>query len=206
MKHRFFYYFISILLLICIHSPAVSQVFGQPSISFLVKNENGQPISNIQVSFNDDSRKMCIQGLTNHEGKVTLNTNHTPKYVYFHDTRQNPVYGIKVFHIKHSSNLYEIRMPSFPNNAQQAAGQMDRLMDVISKAEGAHSFYDFFKSANFNKALPGIGVPGVFSISPIPTTDSRGRSVLRVEGALVRHFNRLTRGILPGSQVSYEVH
>ncbi len=204
MKQKLFFYLVSTLLLIGIHMPVFSQIYGQPSISFLVKNENGQTVSNIQVSFSDDSRHMCIEGKTNREGRVTLNVNHTPRFVYFHDTRQNPIYGIKVLHINYPSNLYEVTLPSFPNNTQHAADQMDRIMEVISKAEGAHSLYDFIKSGSINRAAPGIGVPGVFSISPIPKTDSRGRTVLKVDGVLVRHLYRLTGGVLSGRVVSYE--
>jgi hypothetical protein len=205
MKSLSILFFVSTLLLNCLNMPVFSQIFGRQSISLLVKNENGQPVSNIQVSFSDDSQKICIEGKTNHEGRVTLNYNHAPKFVYFHDTRQSPSYGIKVLHINYTSSLYEVTIPQYPQNTHQAADQIDMIFDVISKAEGANSLYEFIKSGSFNKAVPGIGVPGVFSISPIPTTDNRGRTVLRIDGVLVRHLDRLARGLLPGNAALYDI-
>lgn len=153
-----------------------------------VINENDIPVKGISVYLPFNNYNSATGTITNAEGiaKLSVVVGETPSIIYLADERSNPQYGVKAYIPNMSAYEYVIELPYFPRDKNEAVFQLDNLLSVVSESYGYYSAADFI-AKGFSGALSahGVGVPGLFSINPIPAPDSDGKLGWRLSGALV---------------------
>nr|BDD47200.1 hypothetical protein 11 [Balneolaceae bacterium] len=196
---------ISLLLLIGILI-GNQQLVGQSnrSIDIFVSNKYSQPVSNITVYVTDGYS--CLQAKTNNKGIATFNVKSNKVLIYAGDLNSPYKYGVTNYLPNYSSSNYNITIPSYPNNQNEAGRQLDNFMRTLTEAFDLASVADLGQAiaGHRNPLLPsGLGVPGVFSISPIPERDKDGKIVLRIKGALLAPIMQISQ-LIPGMHYNYK--
>jgi hypothetical protein len=183
---------------------------GQKEIKIKVQNAFGSGIPNAEVYFCDNSD--CQNQRTNEAGEAFFKMPYQPTAIIAYDPAG--VYGAEAISIQQSSATYSIQLPFKPKNEAQAGEQMDNIMNKISNVYGYYDDAKFISDAlkaveagaKTSANLPALGVPGVFSINPIPVVGPDGRLGLKVSGILMDRIMSLWRfsSPMPGRRVYYQ--
>ncbi|GEM_PF-6356819 len=198
--------FLSGLLLLAIFAQS------QNEIKVRVTDLYGTPINGAEVYYCDETQ--CQNKITTPSGEASFNMLYKPTVIIAFDTKGR--YGLKAERINQSAAEYSITLPSRPVNEQQAGEQLDGVWNNIV---GYYSTYrdleDLSKAYSVSvgtKALGGIsmashGVPGVFSISPLPVVDKEGKLGLQLSGLLADKIIQvlmLSKSKITGQKVYYQ--
>lgn len=156
--------------------------------SLIVKviNANGIPVKGISVYLPYNNNRSATGRFTDAEGVVKFLVNSIPSIIYLADKRNNPQYGVKAYIPNMSAYEYIIEIPYFPRDKNEAVFQLDNLLSVVSESYDYYSAADFI-AKGFSGALSshGVGVPGLFSINPIPAPGNDDKLGWRLSGILV---------------------
>ncbi|GAB4300258.1 MAG: hypothetical protein Kow0098_27500 [Ignavibacteriaceae bacterium] len=182
------------LLIILIFISAFSSIIKSRELNesfwLVIKiiNEEGTPVEGIRVYLPFNNNNSAQGSVTNAEGiaKLPVAVGETPYIIYIADGRNNPQYGVKAYIPNMSAYEYIIEIPYFPRDKNEAVFQLDNLLSVVSESYGYYSAAEFI-AKGFSSTLSshGVGVPGLFSINPIPAPGSDGKLGWRLSGTLV---------------------
>jgi len=200
--------FLSPFIIFIVLSPICSfaQNYSQRDIVVKVVDKNGTPIYDIDVLVEDGLQSQ--EQFTNIQGLAKFRINDAAKLKIFAadiEKKNNVImtfgkkpakkhkYGIACLIPKQSKGMYEITLPYKYNNKYDAAKQLDMLMDILVLEWDLYSLKELLKVMGGGKnALGqyggGLGVPGVFSVSPIPERDHNGKLGFRISGILVDKY------------------
>lgn len=158
-------------------------------ISVLVVGPNNQPLKGITVYAYDG--KNVSNGLTDFSGKAFLNVETIIDLKILAADMSNR-YSIEPYLVNTSQAVYKIQMTNpFPVNREQTASMIDKVITAFNKYLDFSTLSDISAGISSGKVSLGsttamLGIPGIFSISPIPTVDQKGRTVFEVSGVLAR--------------------
>jgi len=163
-----------------------------PTITVEVIDNIGKPVPNAKVSF--CSNLECQTKITNAQGLAFFEAYYRPTFMYAYKIDK----GLASARIDQSSAKYSLKLPAAPFTNYQAGDQINNFLDVISTSYGYVDDGLFIKSAldaitkNVpGAALPSLGVPGVFSINPIPVVGVDGKLGLKISGILFEEILNL---------------
>lgn len=100
---------------------------------------------------------------------------------------------IKMYNQTFPKNILTLILPVKPRNSYEASLQLDNSVNILATAFDAYTLYDiqnvFRTGASPTvSGLTGLGVPGFFSVSPVPVKDNKGRLCLPISGRLAEIF------------------
>lgn len=169
------------LLFLILLTSSFFNVFAM-EITVEVASINNQKLSGITVyAYNG---KTTINAVTNSSGIATLQVSSIVNLELW-AADLNRRFGIAVHKVNSSRAVYRLIMPRFPQNKAETASMLDGILKVY----GAYSDFKEIKdlASKFRSAGTGmLGIPGVFSISPIPIKDGNGVVGFQVSGSLAR--------------------
>jgi hypothetical protein len=182
MKKSVFYLLLLITVLFSL------QVLAQNmSIKVKVINPSGYPVNNASVLYKSGG-SIHTQS-TNSGGIAVLHLSQIPDMIIVSDNN-NKQYGITTYKPNQSAAEYTIRLHRLPGNQNEAGKQIERVINTISKAYGYYDDGMFFAEIAANRAPSSLGVPGLFSISPLPRIEN-GKVMLVLDGILVSYIVKL---------------
>jgi hypothetical protein len=170
------------------------QIIENPIITIEVHDVKGLPDPMATVSFcNKDE---CQTSNTDSKGLAYFSAYDLPTFITAFDRWGRFGLGAQV--IDQSRDRYIIQLPPTPLNNYQAGDQINDFLDVASNAYGYLRAGLFISSAleSIEKgvtgvALPSLGVPGMFSINPIPVIGADGKLGVKISGKLFDEILRL---------------
>jgi hypothetical protein len=142
-------------------------------------------------------------GVTNSTGKAILNVN-TIINLKILAADLNGRHSIEPYLVNTSQAVYRIQMSSaYPQTQQQVASMIDKIVKVFNTYIDHTTLSDISSGIRSGKMPIGstttmLGIPGIFSISPIPTGDKDGKTVFEVTGSLARplyNFGKCASGL-----------
>jgi len=167
----------------------ISFTQGQTMLNFKVIGPLGNAVSDINISFEDAGK--CIIMKTNKDGKLQIEVDKIPDIIFLSDSRNFPIYGAKSYIINESKIEYDIHIPFYPRDMIEAGAQADEVLNNFSTAYGYYSAADFIsKIGTGASTIHGAGVPGIFSINPIPVVDDQGKLGFNISGVLAEFLAR----------------
>jgi len=176
-------------------------VASAAEISVLIVDNNNQPLTGITIYAYDGSN--VYNGLTDATGKAFLNVS-TIINLKILAADLNKRYSIEPYIVNTSQAVYKIQMTSaYLTSEKQVASMIDKVITVFNKYLDLSTLSDISAGIRNGKAPIGLttamlGIPGIFSISPIPTTDKDGKTVFEVSGFLARplyNFGKCASGL-----------
>lgn len=172
---------------------AQSDISSRCMITVEVKNIFKTPVPGAEVYYCNSAT--CDTKKTDQNGKAVFKVSELPSVIVAFDPSGK--YGLQSMKINYSAVIYTVELPFRPQNVHEAGAQMDNVLNQVSALYGYVSAARFIKenldavkAGNVvSKGLPKVGVPGVFSVNPIPVIGSDGRLGLNVSGLLVEKIN-----------------
>jgi hypothetical protein len=204
---------ISMLAAILFFSTIIAQE-NPNSVTVKVQNLSGNSVTNAQVYFCNANN--CQNSSTDNTGKAYFTLPDLPTAIIAYDPAG--IYGAQAVKIDQSRAVYNVSLPNKPINPQEAGRQFDCLLNRIS------TLYGYFDDGIFigealkainagagslgGTALPSLGVPGIFSINPIPTVGYDGKLGLQVSGLLVDNLIQIWQITQPlqGKRAYYQYY
>ena len=175
-----------------------THLFSQQTLNIKVVDPLGRRVEGINITFEDKQNLICPVATTNVLGTVSFQVQQIPQLVFAYDNRETPLYGATSLNVNQSLNQYVIVIPFAPKNEKEMAVQINNIYETVRTAHGYYSTADFIQ-----KTLRGIeskagmltGVPGIFSISPLPKFED-GKPYLVVSGVLVDFIFNFSRRLM----------
>lgn len=162
-----------------------------------------RPIENIKVYASvDEDISVAItnsDGIAEFEVNTVFNLN-----ILAIDPSYNYAYG--AYKVTTSQHIYEFQLTKYPRNEYEVGNMLDNLLEVLSLGLDIYQLAELSTSLT-TKSLEGtgFGIPGVFSISPIPTRGPDGRIGFTLSGVLAEDLMKFGSRIKsPGHNCFYD--
>lgn len=169
----------------------------QRTITVHVVDADGRPAAGVTVFAVDGYT--CSEGVSNRRGKVVFEVTGEDVMIYAADLSGRDRFGPIAHRPMYSADEYRVVLPAFPRTRNEAAEILDRFAEGLALAFDLASVADLGGAiAQGREALvPSyLGVPSVFSVSPIPRVDEQtGRVVLVISGRLVEPIVKIPQAI-----------
>ena len=206
MKKTFIFTFIFLILF-------GTSNFAQIKLSIM--NEYGIAVGITKIDVYDG--KIHLPYTTNLTGQVTITPlNIIPCYIYITVPDKKGICGASVVqkYIGVTATTITITVPNFPSLRTTASSQIDQILTLTSTAITLDKWTttitkmnaDLIAGRPISYSLPAMGVPGLFSVDPIPRIQN-GKLVLKISGVLVDEIlqvmNLLNSGKWSRVQYSY---
>jgi len=164
----------------------VTQLHAQISFNLKVVDPTGRPAQGVIITFEDSVNKICPFAVTDQNGSASFQVRQIPELIFAYDGNSTPVYGATTMIINQSKAEYDLTVPFAPRNEMDIAAQINQIYETVRKAYGYYSTLDFVDKASRGiqtSGSSGLGVPGLFSISLLPTFKD-GKAMMEVSGTL----------------------
>lgn len=159
---------------------------SQTNFNLVITDEYGRPAENVLVTFDDKKNNICPFGITDAQGKVSFLVHQIPELVFAYDSRAKPAYGATCLLINQSRDEYYITIPLMPKDKNEILNQINNIYEKVRTFHGYYSTFEFIQKATTSSMFPGssgLGVPGLFSLSILPTFED-GKPYIEVSGVV----------------------
>lgn len=173
------------------------------TVEIQINTQKGHAAEGVTVYLADGYA--CFNGVTDTRGAVQFQLAGSELLIMATDRSGKERYGIASYAPQYSATRYNFTIPEYPSSERIAGQQIDSFLNTIATFHDIHSLHSNWPQAaeSFNSVLQGtLGIPGVFSVSPIPKPMEDGRLGLHISGILVEPIIRLS-SIIPGSRYTY---
>ena len=101
-----------------------------------------------------------------------------------------------------------LTLPFFPTNPVEAGGQIDNMVLVWSTALDLYTLDNMMESVMYGtksgiSEYSGLGVPGVFSIFPVPVVNENGTVGFKITGVLAKRLAKFKNILSPHYSIPY---
>jgi hypothetical protein len=173
------------------------------NVEIQIKTSRGLAADGINVYIADGYA--CFSGVTNSQGSVQFELVGYELLVMAADQKNKKRFGIVSYPPNYSANVYHLTIPEYPSSQRDAGQQLDNFLETLALYHDIQTLSNNWPNSAtaLNSNIQGtLGVPGVFSVSPIPRRMENGKLGLHISGILVEHIMRLS-SIIPGRQTNY---
>jgi len=148
-----------------------------------VKTSNGTPLVGIYLYVDDGT--WCTYAVTGFNGVATFNVNSKTKVIIAgYDNLKRGIYGVFSKTFLNMSSATSITMPAKPSTITTAGNMWDTFVTGLNYAKALNTLWGLYKNSQGYR----VGMPGVFSISTLPTLDSQGRLGFKISGVLAQEM------------------
>lgn len=192
---------IVLFLLLLVQNISFSQ--STRNVELQIKTPSGVAADGVNVYIADGYA--CYNGTTNAQGRIQFELAGYELLIMAADQNSRKRYGIVSYAPQYSSNVYNLTIPEYPSSQRDAGHQLDNFLETLGLYHEVHTLSSSWpnSAAVLNSHIQGtLGVPGVFSISPIPRPMENGKLGLHISGILVEPILRLS-SIIPGRNNNY---
>lgn len=110
----------------------------------------------------------------------------------------NKVYGFGAHKVASSQNIYEIQLTKYPANEREAGEMVDQILEALSFGVDLYELFELGKNLTASTGAGLFGIPGVFSISPIPVRGPDDQFGFSLSGTLAKDLMRFATKITSG--------
>lgn len=192
---------ISLFLFLLLFNVSYSQ--STRIVEVQIKSQEGLAAEGVTVYIADGYA--CFNGVTNSRGMVEFELAGYELLIMAAEQNDKNRYGIVSYAPKYSATVYNLTIPEYPSSQRDAGQQLDNFLNTLALFHDVHSLQSSWPSSavTLNSHIQGtLGIPGLFSISPVPRPMENGKLGLHISGILVEPILRLS-SIIPGRNNNY---
>jgi len=167
------------------------------NVEIKIVNSNGQPAAGVTVYLADGYA--CFNGITKQDGTIQFEFSGYELLILASDLSGYNKYGIRSYAPKYTAESYTVAIPDYPKTSQRAGEQLDHFLEALATYHEVHSMPQYWPQSVYhlnNNLQSTLGVPGVFSVSPVPERMEDGRLGLRISGILVEPILHIAAPLL----------
>lgn len=157
-------------------------------VCFIFKDPKGGALDKVFVYIDDGYT--CLTGTTKN-GKITFKVRNKSLIICATNKVKDQKCGILSQRMV-AAATNTIKLPAFPKTKKEAINMINKMIFTVNTSLDANELYGFLKKlkkSNLTYRI-GAGVPGFFSISPLPYLED-GDLVFVLDGVLVEPIMRL---------------